>query len=146
MNWANLQFFLWNPFPVCSWQMFWEDWDVLLCVLTDRWVHLCQCGRCKDSKHPLSLWCGIVPMGNRQCSWLIWKQTLNPYSALLHLHLKPGFNVIFFALFFSPFWNGFNELPWCYSHMTLKYVKNIKGATDKMVQWAVRVNVALEIN
>ena len=70
-----------------------------VCVLTDRWVHLCQCGRCKDSKHPLSLLCGIVPRGNRQCSWLICKQTLYPHSPLLFFHLKLSLYVPFLHRF-----------------------------------------------
>ena len=49
-----------------------------------------------------------VPSGNRQ-------------------QLQPGLHVTFF----TPFKNGANEFLWCCLQITLKYVKKIKGATDK---------------
>ena len=45
--------------------------------------------------------------------------------------LQPGLHVMFFTPFFLPFKNGLNAFLWWCLHMTLKYVKKIKGAADK---------------
>ena len=45
--------------------------------------------------------------------------------------LQPGLHATFFAPFFPSFKNGLNEFLQCCSHMTLKYVKKIKGVADK---------------
>ena len=57
----------------------------------------------------------VIGLGLCQCEYII----------------KPGLQVTFFPLFFSPFKNGLNEFLWCCLHMTLKYIKKIKAAADK---------------
>ena len=46
---------------------------------------------------------------------------------MLTSKVKPGLHLTFF----TPFKNELNEFPKCYSHMTSKYVKKIKGAAGK---------------
>ena len=60
---------------------------------------------------------------------------------LIKINVKPGLHVTFFTPFSSPFKNGLNAVLWIYLHMTLKYIKKIKGAADKDSAKIVRVNV-----